>query len=175
MWSVYVAWRPQFVYKQEDYWPLLLSTSLAKRSQYLANWERLGGGVGVSEWDFKRPLPAATTTTMTATSAVQEQLPQTQTAVDPQQATPTTTTTTTSLAPSATDTAHHLSPTAATTTTNTPSSSSISSEATLYHETQQQQQHGLDMHALEKGMSGGMVIAEHAAAAVDPIPHQTKQ
>ncbi|KAJ9108711.1 hypothetical protein QFC21_000031 [Naganishia friedmannii] len=148
-----------FVYKQEEYWPLLLATSLAKREQYLANWARLGGGVGVSEWDYKQPVPSSTSGTQpqpqlprsTQTSSTGNTVAE-RTYIHSQQPT--------SATPSPTTTVSHLSPTTATATGTPPSTGSrtesISSEST-FHEN-----HGLlDMHALEKGMSGGMVIAEH--------------
>lgn len=49
----------QFTYNQDDYWNLLRDTALAKRAEYLAHWEHLGGGVGQSEWEFKQPLPVS--------------------------------------------------------------------------------------------------------------------
>ncbi|GHJ89945.1 hypothetical protein NliqN6_6347 [Naganishia liquefaciens] len=48
-----------FTYNQDAYWDLLRDTALAKRAEYLAHWEHLGGGVGQSEWEFKQPLPAS--------------------------------------------------------------------------------------------------------------------
>lgn len=57
----------QFTYNQEAYWDLLRDTALAKRAEYLAHWEHLGGGVGQSEWEFKQPLPVLPTTAATAT------------------------------------------------------------------------------------------------------------
>jgi hypothetical protein len=58
----------QFTYNQDDYWNLLRDTALAKREAYLAHWAHLGGGVGQSEWEFKRPLPASPTSSQEVVS-----------------------------------------------------------------------------------------------------------
>ena len=45
---------PQFTYDHDDYWPTLLEVCLKRREAYRQAWRQLGGGVGRSEWDFKR-------------------------------------------------------------------------------------------------------------------------
>ncbi|KAJ9104740.1 hypothetical protein QFC19_003881 [Naganishia cerealis] len=130
-----------FVYNQEDYWNLLRDTALAKREQYLANWARMGGGVGQPEWEFKQPVPSSSP-------------------VLPVTAPASTTTETTIVSPLPITTA---APTLTGTSPATPArTESISSEST-FHEN-----HGLDLHAVDKGMGGGMVIAEHAAPTTPP-------
>lgn len=43
-----------FTYDHDDYWPTLLEVCLKRREAYRQAWRQLGGGVGRSEWDFKR-------------------------------------------------------------------------------------------------------------------------
>lgn len=44
-----------FVYKQEQYWPVLLQAALDRRQLYRNNFQALGSVAGLSEWDIKGP------------------------------------------------------------------------------------------------------------------------
>ncbi|KAF9516938.1 hypothetical protein BS47DRAFT_584425 [Hydnum rufescens UP504] len=43
----------EFIYKHDEYWPALLGITNGLREQHMARWEKLGGRIGLSEWDVK--------------------------------------------------------------------------------------------------------------------------
>jgi hypothetical protein len=118
------------VYKQEDYWNLLRDTALAKRASWRANWAQLGGGVGQSEWEFKKPTPPASHLVSSPLSQSNQQL------------TPVTAT--------SSEITYAATPNA-----STPArSESVSSDAT-FHEN-----HGLDLHSFDKAMGGLVIAED---------------
>ena len=42
-----------FIHKHEDYWSALVSITEDRRKQDITRWEKLGGRIGLSEWDIK--------------------------------------------------------------------------------------------------------------------------
>jgi phosphatidylinositol/phosphatidylcholine transfer protein len=49
----------EFIYKHEEYWPALLGITNDLREQHMARWEKLGGRIGLSEWDVKEAFEDA--------------------------------------------------------------------------------------------------------------------
>ena len=44
----------EFVYEHEKYWPALIELVEERKKKKLEKWKKLGGTVGLKEWDFKR-------------------------------------------------------------------------------------------------------------------------
>lgn len=43
-----------FKYVHKTYWPSLLEMCEERSSAWMKSWEKLGGKVGISEWDYKK-------------------------------------------------------------------------------------------------------------------------
>ena len=43
----------KFQYKHETYWPALVKMCNERRQQQMERWRKLGGTVGLKEWDMK--------------------------------------------------------------------------------------------------------------------------
>ena len=44
-------------YVHEKYWPALLKLTGEKREKHKERWRKLGGKIGVKEWDYKAEIP----------------------------------------------------------------------------------------------------------------------
>jgi len=44
-------------YVHEEYWPGLLKLTGEKREKHKERWSKLGGRIGVKEWDYKAETP----------------------------------------------------------------------------------------------------------------------
>ena len=45
-------------YVHEKFWPALLKMTGERREKYKERWRKLGGKIGVKEWDYKTEIPA---------------------------------------------------------------------------------------------------------------------
>ena len=45
-------------YVHEKFWPALLKMTGERREEYKERWRKLGGKIGVKEWDYKTEIPA---------------------------------------------------------------------------------------------------------------------
>ena len=44
-------------YVHEKYWPALLKMTEERREKHKERWRKLGGKIGVKEWDYKVEIP----------------------------------------------------------------------------------------------------------------------
>ena len=43
-----------FEYNHERYWPNLVEMCAERSNAWMENWQKLGGKIGISEWDYKK-------------------------------------------------------------------------------------------------------------------------
>ena len=44
-------------YEHEKFWPALLKLTEERREKHKERWRKLGGKIGVKEWDYKAEIP----------------------------------------------------------------------------------------------------------------------